>query len=90
MLVCFFFTQRCVSPVLCSLDLQFCTKTWDNMTVRVRPTAREVIATYKLNEEGSMELIMQLPANYPLGNIVVETGRKVGVTANQWRSWILQ
>lgn len=84
------FTSRCVSPVLCSLDLQFCTKTWDNMTVRVRPTAREVIATYKLNEEGSMELIMQLPANYPLGNIVVETGRKVGVTANQWRSWILQ
>ncbi|KAI9559714.1 hypothetical protein GHT06_013719 [Daphnia sinensis] len=84
------FTSRCVSPVLCSLDLQFCTKTWDNMTVRVRPTAREVIATYKLNEEGSMELVMQLPANYPLGNIVVETGRKVGVTANQWRSWILQ
>lgn len=60
------------------------------MTVRVRPNAREVIATYKLNEEGSMELVMQLPTNYPLGNIVVETGKKVGVTSNQWRSWILQ
>lgn len=85
-----FLIIRCVSPVLCALDLQFCSKTWDNMTVRVRPTAREVIATYKLNEEGSMELVMQLPANYPLGNILVETGRKVGVTSNQWRSWILQ
>lgn len=82
--------NRCVSPVLCSLDLQFVSKTWDNMTIRVRPSAREVIATYKLNEEGSMELVMQLPANYPLGNIVVDTGRKVGVTSNQWRSWILQ
>ena len=60
------------------------------MTVRVRPNAREVVATYKLNEEGSMELVMQLPTNYPLGNIIVETGRKVGVTSNQWRSWILQ
>lgn len=60
------------------------------MVVRVRPTAREVVATYKLNEEGSMELIMQLPINYPLGTIVVETGKKVGVTSNQWRSWILQ
>ena len=84
------FTSRCVSPSLCSADLQFCTKTWDNMTVRVRPNAREVVATYKLNDEGSMELVIQLPTNYPLGNITVETGRKVGVTSNQWRNWMLQ
>ena len=47
------------------------------MTVRVRLNAREVVATYKLNEEGSMELVIQLPTNYPLGKITVETGRKV-------------
>jgi len=58
--------------------------------VKVRPSAREVIATYKLNEEASMELVIQLPANYPLGSITVEGGRKVGVTANQWRNWMLQ
>lgn len=60
------------------------------MIVRVRPSVREVIATYKLNEEGSMELVIQLPSNYPLGNINVETGRKVGVTSSQWRNWMLQ
>lgn len=60
------------------------------MLVKVRPSAREVIATYKLNEEASIELVIQLPANYPLGSITVEGGRKVGVTANQWRNWMLQ
>jgi hypothetical protein len=60
------------------------------MTVRVRLSAREAIATYKLNEEASMELVVQLPANYPLGNITVEGGRKVGVTTGQWRTWMLQ
>ena len=81
---------RCVSPALCSSDLLNVNSTWDNMMVKVRPSAREVIATYKLNEEASMELVIQLPANYPLGSITVEGGRKVGVTANQWRNWMLQ
>ena len=60
------------------------------MMVKVRHSAREVIATYKLNEEASMELVIQLPVNYPLGSITVEGGRKVGVTSNQWRNWMLQ
>jgi len=84
------FTCKCVSPALCSSDLLNVNSTWDNMMVKVRPSAREVIATYKLNEEASMELVIQLPANYPLGSITVEGGRKVGVTANQWRNWMLQ
>ena len=86
----FYYVHRCISPALCASDLQCCTKAWDNMTIRVRPLAREVIATYKLNDEGSMELVIQLPTNYPLGNINVETGRKVGVTSSQWRNWMLQ
>ena len=76
--------------MLCSSHLQHVTSSWENMTVRVRLTAREAIATYKLNEEASMELVVQLPANYPLGNITVEGGRKVGVTTGQWRTWMLQ
>jgi len=84
------FTCKYVSPALCSSDLEHITSSWDNMMVKVRPSAREVIATYKLNEEASMELVIQLPANYPLGSITVEGGRKVGVTANQWRNWMLQ
>ena len=76
--------------MLCTSDLQHVTSSSDNMTVRVRLSAREAIATYKLNEEASMELVVQLPSNYPLGNITVEGGKKVGVTTSQWRNWMLQ
>lgn len=60
------------------------------MSVKGRRSAREVVATYKLNEEASMELLIQLPPSYPLGNTVVESGRRVGVNSNQWRNWMLQ
>ena len=41
-------------------------------------------------DEGSMELVVQLPINFPLGPVHVDSGKKVGVTASQWRTWMLQ
>ena len=35
---------------------------------------REVVATYTI-DEGSMELVVSLPANHPLGGLSVESGR---------------
>ena len=61
----------------------------DNMTVRVRDSVREVVATYTI-DEGSMELVVSLPANHPLGGLAVESGRRVGVETGQWRKWMLQ
>ena len=55
----------------------------------MRPSVREVVAKYSL-EDGSMELVLKLPANFPLGAIEVETGKKVGVNTSQWRKWMLQ
>jgi hypothetical protein len=53
---------------------------------RVRSSVREVVATYSL-DEGSMELVIKVPANFPLGSVSVETGKKIGVTTAQWRTW---
>ena len=50
----------------------------DNMTVRVRDSVREVVATYSI-DEGSMELVVALPGNHPLGGLAVESGKRVGV-----------
>jgi len=55
----------------------------------VRPSVREVVAVYTI-DEGSMELVVQLPINFPLGPVNVDSGKKVGVTAAQWRTWMLQ
>ena len=37
-----------------------------------------------------MELVVQLPNNFPLGPVIVDSGKKVGVTTSQWRTWMLQ
>jgi hypothetical protein len=47
------------------------------------------MATYTI-EDIVIELIIQLPSNYPLGSITVESGKRVGVAVQQWRNWMLQ
>lgn len=57
--------------------------------VKARFAAREVIATYSVDEI-FIELVIQLPQNYPLGSITVESGRRVCVALQQWRNWMMQ
>ncbi|XP_053561967.1 E3 ubiquitin-protein ligase listerin [Bombina bombina] len=86
------FTTKYVSGVLSSQEItsvQSSTQVFDGMTVKARPATREVIATYAVDEI-CIELIIQLPQNYPLGSITVESGRRVGVAVQQWRNWMLQ
>ena len=55
----------------------------------MRLGAREVLATYTV-QEFSMELVITLPSNHPLGPIGVESNNHMGVTQTQWRNWLLQ
>lgn len=59
------------------------------MTVKARYAAKEVLATYAI-EEMTIELLIQLPSNHPLGPINVDGGKRVGVSGTQWRTWLLQ
>ncbi|XP_066507230.1 E3 ubiquitin-protein ligase listerin [Hoplias malabaricus] len=86
------FTTKYVSSVLSSQEIasvQSSTQTFESMTVKARSAAREVIATYSVDDI-FIELVIQLPQNYPLGSISVESGRRVGVAVQQWRNWMLQ
>ncbi|XP_030060139.1 E3 ubiquitin-protein ligase listerin [Microcaecilia unicolor] len=86
------FTSKYVSSVLSSQEIasvQTSTQSFDGMTVKARSAAREVIATYSVDDI-FIELIIQLPPNYPLGSIAVESGKRVGVAVQQWRNWTLQ
>lgn len=60
-----------------------------NMTIKTRPAAREVLATYKV-EDITIELLVQLPQNHPLGPINIDCGKRIGVSNTQWRNWLLQ
>ncbi|KAA8586931.1 hypothetical protein FQN60_000767 [Etheostoma spectabile] len=86
------FTIKYVSPVLSAQEISSVhssTQIFDSMTVKARSATREVIATYSVDDI-FIELVIQLPQNYPLGSITVESGRRVGVAVQQWRNWMLQ
>ncbi|KAM9456136.1 E3 ubiquitin-protein ligase listerin [Clarias gariepinus] len=86
------FTSKYVSSVLSAQEIasvQSSTQTFDSMTVKARSATREVIATYSVDDI-FIELVIQLPQNYPLGSIIVESGCRVGVAVQQWRNWMLQ
>ncbi|XP_006899467.1 PREDICTED: E3 ubiquitin-protein ligase listerin [Elephantulus edwardii] len=86
------FTSKYVSNVLSFQEIssvQTSTQLFDGMTVKARATTREVMATYSI-EDIVIELIIQLPSNYPLGSITVESGKRIGVAVQQWRNWMLQ
>ena len=81
-----------VSPLLWMDETEVISKSSaadTNMTIRVRTSVREVIATYSFDET-SMELILQIPDNFPLGTIKVDSGKRIGVGSGQWRNWMLQ
>uniref|UniRef100_UPI0037E875A9 E3 ubiquitin-protein ligase listerin n=1 Tax=Semicossyphus pulcher TaxID=241346 RepID=UPI0037E875A9 len=86
------FTTKYVSPVLSAQEISSVhssTQMFESMTVKARSAAREVIATYSVDDI-FIELVIQLPQNHPLGSITVESGRRVGVAVQQWRNWMLQ
>lgn len=74
-------TQNYVSPILCQQDLTVLTTRKekdgkDNMHIRVLIQAREIFATYTL-EEAKMELSICLPPNYPLGAIKINSTKHI-------------
>ena len=50
---------------------------------------REVLAVYSV-DDASIELVVTLPPNHPLGPVTVEQGKKIGIANNEWRNWMLQ
>ena len=44
---------------------------------------------YKI-DEASLELVVTMSENHPLGAIAVESGKKTSVDVTQWENWMLQ
>ncbi len=78
-----------LSEIKCLSGLLHCKGMFFPPQVKARSVTREVIATYSVDDI-FIELVIQLPQNYPLGSILVESGRRVGVAVQQWRNWMLQ
>uniref|UniRef100_A0A6G1SB46 E3 ubiquitin-protein ligase listerin n=2 Tax=Aceria tosichella TaxID=561515 RepID=A0A6G1SB46_9ACAR len=92
------YTVKHISQVICSLEMESVQKKCQerankqeptNLTIKARPSAKEVYAIYT-RDEFKMELTIKLPQNYPLGPVQIDGGKRVGVTDVKWRSWLLQ
>ena len=91
--VCHFrFVSSTISPLLLKKEfekLDQSSKDFSNMAIKTRPRAREIIAVYTVDEI-SMELQLKLANNYPLSPVTVECGKRIGVSTELWRQWMLQ
>lgn len=93
------YTVKHISQIICSLEMETiqekcqdresCEEAEFKLIVKARPSAKEVYAMYT-RDEFKMELTVKLPVNYPLGPVQIDGGKRVGVTDQKWRSWLLQ
>ncbi|KAJ8431978.1 hypothetical protein Cgig2_006475 [Carnegiea gigantea] len=85
------FTKRWCSPQLVSDELSQIKKSDfadECFTVSVSKSANEVIATYTKDDTG-MDLVIRLPASYPLRPVDVECTRSLGISEVKQRKWLL-
>ncbi len=58
------------------------------MKIKVAHAVHEVTAAY-LIDEYELELKLRMPADWPLHTIEVKDTKRIGVTEDRWRSWVL-
>ncbi|XP_065176017.1 E3 ubiquitin-protein ligase listerin-like isoform X1 [Sycon ciliatum] len=86
------FSTQHISPIILEQEmkaLQLNVQPLENMEIRPRPGAREVLAVYTM-EEIVVELTIELAQCHPLRPAKVECTKKVGVRTEEWRRWLLQ
>jgi E3 ubiquitin-protein ligase listerin len=59
------------------------------MTVKGSKVSREITTTY-LKDECALEMVIRVPSSYPLRSVEVECTRRIGITEDRWRRWVLQ
>ncbi|XP_076904678.1 E3 ubiquitin-protein ligase listerin-like [Bidens hawaiensis] len=85
------FTRTWCSPPLIADELSQIKKadlSDENFSVSVSKSANEVVATCT-KDESNMDLVVRLPASYPLRPVDVECTRSLGISEVKQRKWLL-
>ncbi|CAH8497365.1 unnamed protein product [Dicrocoelium dendriticum] len=69
------------------LSLWNSSKEVGSITIKCRPLLRKLIATCRMTEEHSVEMIIQLPPNYPLSLTTVTCWPRAAVSSQQCHVW---
>ncbi|KAK6331525.1 hypothetical protein TWF730_004603 [Orbilia blumenaviensis] len=89
------FTDKYISPLLVDLEFKEVERWLDGtderpegLAIKISRTAREISVTYEVDET-TMEMMVKLPASFPLQLVEVKGVRRVAVSEKQWKTWLL-
>lgn len=60
----------------------------ENFSLSVSKSANEVVATYT-KDETTMDLVIHLPASYPLRPVDVDCTKSLGISDMKQRKWLM-
>ena len=60
----------------------------ENFSLSVSKSANEIVATYT-KDETSMDLVIRLPASYPLRSVDVDCTKSLGISDMKQRKWLM-
>lgn len=60
----------------------------ESMSVRIASGVNEIKVVYTVDDQ-PLELSIRLPPNYPLAIADIRDTKKIGVSDNTWRAWVL-
>ncbi|KAL4155265.1 hypothetical protein PRNP1_007375 [Phytophthora ramorum] len=90
-----------ITPSVLAAELQLIQKagenssaageSWDDeeMTVKGSRVSREITTTY-IKDECALEMVVRVPSSYPLRCVEVECTKRIGISEDRWRRWVLQ
>ncbi|TFY57346.1 hypothetical protein EVG20_g8587, partial [Dentipellis fragilis] len=88
------YTAHHFSPVIISSELRHVKSPEtaelndENMTIKVASNLNEISAVYTIDEQ-QLELTLKIPPDWPLHGIEVKDSKRLGVSENRWRGWLL-
>ena len=85
-------TEKVFSPILIANEMAKIDKSQYDDTFSIKTlrssSANTILASYHI-EDVSMEISFIIPRAFPLDPILIEGGKRVGVSEAQWRKWLL-
>lgn len=60
----------------------------DIMNIKINKVINEIKSSFTIDDQ-VMEMVIKIPNNFPLGNVLVEGSKRIGLTENEWKAWLL-
>ncbi|KAI9801446.1 MAG: hypothetical protein M1833_002678 [Piccolia ochrophora] len=88
-------TEKYISPLVITEELttvghwaETTAKDTDSeLKIKVSKNAKEVVVGYDVDEQ-TLQIIVRLPASYPLRSVIVDGLNRVAVDEKKWQSWL--